>query len=156
MWNENTPKGAKVEIRNDDVTLQLPDGTTAFRYTPRSEYKRALQQVPKPWPWPVSGYAIISRDLVFTGEILNLHEVLKRARDQGASYRITKPLFMGNGDHSTQTCDILIEGIREAMSILSGLQQGGYHIGSPEYTQDMQEIQAVIRDVITAFQDATG
>lgn len=54
---------------------------------------------------------------------------------------------MGNGDRSTARIELLIDRLREAFSIHSGLQQGQAFLSDEEMTKGKQDIKDVVEDV---------
>lgn len=60
-------------------------------------------------------------------------------------------IFMGNGDDSTKQCVALLERVKDGLSLLSGLQQGGAERGTRLYDESIQDLADVVLDVASAL-----
>lgn len=70
-----------------------------------------------------------------------------RHRLTGGRYKFDEMIFMGNGKESAARCQDVHERLKQAFSIVSGLQQGG----GPAPGADEDEIRQIVRDIATAL-----
>jgi len=74
--------------------------------------------------------------------------------EQPDGHAFEKQIFMGSGAHSERDCGLLFGKLREALSVLSGMQQNGmmgYEFDEDSDRKDTERLEAIVRDMAMAL-----